>query len=162
MTTDRPVYGFEARTLDGAVRTLDIYRGRVLLVVNVASRCGFTPQYRELQALYGRNHDRGFEVLGFPCNQFGGQEPGTSADIRAFCEREYHVTFPMFERVDVRGPSAHPLFRFLTASAPGVFGSRRIKWNFTKFLIDRVGRVHRRYAPWRRPDALQAAIDTLL
>jgi glutathione peroxidase len=146
-------------TIDGRTVTLDDWRGQVLLIVNVASRCGYTPQYADLERLHRTYRDRGFAVLGFPCNQFGGQEPGTSEEIRRFCTLTYDVTFPMFARVDVNGPHAHPLFRRLKSAHPGLFGSEAIKWNFTKFLVDRSGRVIARYGPRDAPSAIEPAIQ---
>ncbi|MEN9706155.1 MAG: hypothetical protein RLZZ393_2034 [Pseudomonadota bacterium] len=156
------VHDFTARDIDGADRPLADFRGQVLLVVNVASRCGFTPQYAGLQALQRKYRDRGFTVLGFPCNQFGAQEPGDEAEIQAFCRTNYDVDFPLFAKIDVNGDGAHPLFRFLKAERPGVLGTQAIKWNFTKFLVDREGRVVKRYAPKAAPAALDADIVTLL
>ncbi|MDB5695581.1 MAG: glutathione peroxidase [Sphingomonas bacterium] len=152
----------EVRAADGGSVGLDTWRGKVLLIVNTASKCGFTPQYEGLEELHRRYGDRGFEVLGFPCNQFGAQEPGDAAEIATFCSTVYDVTFPMFAKVDVNGPAAHPLFQRLKEDAPGVLGSRGIKWNFTKFLIDRDGKAVRRYAPSVRPDALTSDIEALL
>ncbi len=151
-----------ARRIDGSERDLSEYRGKVLLVVNVASRCGFTPQYAGLQALHDQYADRGFAVLGFPCNQFGAQEPGSEAEIGAFCESRFNVGFPMFAKVEVNGANAHPLFQQLKAAAPGVLGTEAIKWNFTKFLVDREGRVVARYAPKQEPRELGADIEALL
>ena len=142
MTT---LFDFEADLLDGTPMPLDAYRGTVLLIVNVASKCGFTPQYAGLEALYRAHRDAGFAVLGFPCNQFGHQEPGDAQAIRDFCTGEYDVTFPLFAKIDVNGANTHPLYRFLKHAAPGVLGSEAIKWNFTKFLVDREGNVVRRY-----------------
>ncbi len=159
MTT---VYDFTANSLQGQPVQLSDYAGKVLLIVNTASECGFTPQYAGLQQLYDRYRDRGFVVLGFPCNQFGGQEPGSAAEIGAFCQKNYGVTFPMFEKIDVNGDDAHPLYRWLKQSAPGVLGSERIKWNFTKFLIDRTGQVKARYAPTTKAEDLAADIEALL
>ncbi|HVX04666.1 MAG TPA: glutathione peroxidase [Rhodanobacteraceae bacterium] len=159
MTT---VYDFEANLLDGTPQKLDAYRGKVLLVVNVASKCGFTPQYAGLQALYRAYHDEGFEVLGFPCNQFGRQEPGDAGAIRAFCSAKYGVTFPLFAKIDVNGASAHPLYKFLKHAAPGVLGSEAIKWNFTKFLVDRDGNVVRRYASADTPEKIDRDVGALL
>ncbi|GLU31670.1 glutathione peroxidase [Trinickia caryophylli] len=156
------LYGFSARTLGGETVSLDSYRDKVLLIVNTASECGFTPQYAGLQQLYDRYSARGFVVLGFPCNQFGKQEPGDAARISAFCEKNFGVTFPMFEKIDVKGPSAHPLFRFLTGEAPGLLGTEWIKWNFTKFLIDRTGNVIKRYAPATKPEAIEADLQKIL
>ena len=151
------VYDFEAETLDGRRLSLDAFRGQVLLVVNVASRCGYTGQYRDLEALYRKHRDRGFAVLGFPCNQFGWQEPGTAAEIRDFCSLEYDVTFPMFAKVDVNGPHAHPLFEFLKAQQRGWFG-HGIRWNFTKFLVGRDGHVRGRYGSSVAPSTIEPDI----
>ena len=148
--------------LDGTPRRLSDFAGKALLVVNVASRCGFTPQYAGLEALHRRFAPRGFAVLGFPCNQFGRQEPGDAAAIGAFCSTTYDVSFPMFAKLEVNGPAAHPLFRHLKAAAPGLLGSEAIKWNFTKFLVDRSGQVVRRYAPTTKPEDLAADIEALL
>lgn len=156
------LYTFSARSLSGEPTRLDGYRGKVLLIVNTASECGFTPQYAGLQQLQDRFGARGFEVLGFPCNQFGKQEPGDATQIGSFCEKNFGVTFPMFEKVDVKGPDAHPLFRYLTDEARGLLGTRSIKWNFTKFLVDREGKVLRRYAPKTTPQAIAADIAALL
>jgi glutathione peroxidase len=156
------LYDFSATTLQGRPLPLDTYRGRVALVVNTASRCGFTPQYEGLQELHKAFHQRGLEVLVFPCNQFGRQEPGSSADIAGFCTRHYGVSFQMFEKIDVNGAAAHPLYQWLTRAAPGVLGTRAIKWNFTKFLVDRDGRVVRRYGSITRPQKIAPAIEKLL
>jgi glutathione peroxidase len=156
------VYEYEATTLDGKPVRLSDYQGKVLLVVNTASKCGFTPQFEGLEGLYKRFKDRGLTVLGFPCNQFGEQEPGTAMEIGAFCQKNYGVTFPMFEKIDVNGDAAHPLYRWLKHSAPGVLGSERIKWNFTKFLIDRNGQVKARYAPLTKPEQLAQDVEALL
>lgn len=152
----------EVRAADGGMATLDTWRGKVLLVVNTASRCGFTPQYEGLEQLHRDYASRGFEVLAFPCNQFGAQEPGDAAEIASFCSTVYDVTFPVFAKLDVNGPNADPLFERLKAEAPGLLGSRAIKWNFTKFLIDREGRAVKRYAPQTRPDDIRADIEALL
>jgi glutathione peroxidase len=149
------LYEFQATTIDGADVRLEIYRGRTLLVVNVASRCGFTPQYAGLERLYRRWKNRGLVVLGFPCNQFGRQEPGTSEEILRFCAAQFGVTFPLFARIDVNGPGAHPLFRWLKSQRKGILGSARIKWNFTKFLVSRDGRVLARYAPSTTPEEIE-------
>ena len=138
------------------------YRGQVLLIVNTASKCGFTPQYAGLEALHEKLRGRGFSVLGFPCNQFGQQEPGSASEIGAFCTKNYGVSFPMFEKIDVNGANAHPLYRYLTREKTGVFGTPAIKWNFTKFLVDRGGRVVARYAPLTKPEALEAPIAKVL
>jgi len=158
MTT---AYDFEATTIDGGQRTLADYRGKVLLVVNTASKCGFTPQYEGLEELYRTYADRGLVVLGFPCNQFNGQEPGDEDEIASFCSTTYDVTFPMFAKIDVNGDDAHPLYRWLKGEQGGVLGDR-IKWNFTKFLIGRDGDVVKRYAPATKPDKIAADIESLL
>jgi glutathione peroxidase len=162
MQPDGSVYDFSAPLLDGQAISLAEFKGKVLLIVNTASKCGFTPQYAGLEELYRTHREQGFEVLGFPCNQFGAQEPGTEQDIGAFCERNYGVTFPMFAKIDVNGDAAHPLFRFLKQSKPGLFGSQRIKWNFTKFLIDRTGRVVNRFGPSTKPQELSGRVEELL
>lgn len=156
------LHDFTATRLDGTPVSLREYAGRVLLIVNAASKCGFTPQYRELESLYRAYRDRGFTVLGFPCNQFASQEPGSREEIAQFCATNYGVTFPMFDKVEVNGPSAHPLFEWLKERAPGVLGTKRVKWNFTKFLVDRHGKTVRRFAPTTKPEALRAAIERLL
>lgn len=156
------LYTFSARTLGGEAVELDRYRDKVLLIVNTASECGFTPQYEGLQQLYERFAARGFEVLGFPCNQFGKQEPGDAARIGAFCEQKYGVTFPMFDKIEVNGPDAHPLYRYLTSEARGVLGTKSIKWNFTKFLVERDGKVAKRYAPSVKPEAIGSDIESIL
>ncbi len=160
MTT---VYSFTAQPLGGtAPVSLEQYAGKVLLIVNTASECGFTPQYAGLQKLYDQYAPRGLAVLGFPCNQFGKQEPGDATQIGAFCEKNFGVTFPMFEKIDVKGANAHPLYNWLTGEAPGLLGLESIKWNFTKFLVDRSGKVVKRYAPVTKPDAIAADIEKLL
>jgi glutathione peroxidase len=159
MTT---VYDFEANLLDGTPQKLDAYRGKLLLIVNVASKCGFTPQYEGLEALHHANKDKGFEILGFPCNQFGHQEPGDADAIRNFCSTKYGVTFPLFAKIDVNGADAHPLYKFLKHAAPGVLGSEAIKWNFTKFLVDREGKVVRRYASADSPEKVGKDVGDLL
>ena len=156
------LFDISADLLDGTPLSLSHFRGRVLLVVNTASKCGFTPQYETLEQLYEEFHTRGFDVLGFPCNQFGAQEPGTASDIGQFCQRNYGVSFPMFAKIDVNGPGTHPLYQMLKAARPGFLGSQRIKWNFTKFLIDRGGRVVSRHAPNVDPLILRPAIESLL
>jgi glutathione peroxidase len=153
---------FEAESIGGDQVSLGAFVGSVVLVVNTASRCGFTPQYAGLQQLYDRFKDQGFTVLGFPCNQFGAQEPGTAAEIQNFCENQYSVGFPMFAKVEVNGPDAHPLYRWLTNEAPGVLGTKAIKWNFTKFLLDRSGHVRDRFAPQTAPSDIASAIQALL
>jgi glutathione peroxidase len=150
------------RRLDGTEGSLQDYRGQVLLIVNVASRCGFTPQYTGLEALFRKYRERGFQVLGFPCNQFGAQEPGTESEIGSFCSTTYDVTFPLFAKIEVNGANAHPLYHFLKGEKPGVLGTEAIKWNFTKFLVDRHGNVVKRYAPNDKPEALAQAVEALL
>ncbi|WP_137175492.1 glutathione peroxidase [Massilia sp. HP4] len=155
-------YDFNATALDGQPVDLDRYRGKALLIVNTASACGFTPQYQGLEALQRSYADQGLVVLGFPCNQFGRQEQGSEAEIGAFCEKNYGVTFPMFSKIDVNGDDAHPLFRFLKGEAPGVLGTEAIKWNFTKFLVNKDGAVVKRYAPATKPEELKGDIEKLL
>jgi glutathione peroxidase len=157
-----PLYEITADLIDGHPLKLSYFTGRVLLIVNTASQCGFTPQYAALEQLYREFNPRGFEVLAFPSNQFGNQEPGTAADIATFCERNYGVSFPVFAKIDVNGADAHPVFCFLTEARRGFFGTKRIKWNFTKFLIDREGNVVGRYAPSTDPMKLRDMIDLLL
>ena len=156
------LFEIDATLWDGQPIRLDHYRGKVLLVVNVASQCGFTPQYAGLEALYRKYQDRGFVVLGFPCNQFGRQEPGADRDIHEFCTENYNVTFPLFGKVDVNGPGAHPLFSFLKSQKSGLLGTGAIKWNFTKFLIDRAGQVVFRFGPPSTPDAIEPHVVRLL
>jgi glutathione peroxidase len=152
------IYDISAKRLDGNSSDLAEFRGKTLLIVNVASRCGFTPQYAGLEALYRKYRDRGFVVLGFPCNQFGAQEPGSEAEISAFCSSTYDVTFPMFAKVDVNGADAHALYQHLKSAKPGLLGTEAIKWNFTKFLVNRHGQVVERYAPKDTPESLDSAI----
>jgi glutathione peroxidase len=161
-TTATTAWDFDAQTLSGKPAPLSAFRGKVALIVNTASQCGLTPQYRGLQALYDRFKDRGFVVLGFPSNQFGKQEPGTNDEIAQFCELNFGVSFPMFGKIDVNGDDAHPLFKWLKAEKPGALGIEAIKWNFSKFLVDRDGKVVDRYAPTTEPDALAADIERLL
>ena len=142
-------------TIDGEPTTLDQYRGRTLLIVNVASKCGYTPQYSGLESLYRRYRERGLTILGFPCDQFGNQEPGTEADIKEFCSLSYGVSFPMFAKVDVNGPNEHSLYKQLKTAAPGVLGTTAVKWNFTKFLVNRDGRVTARYSPRDTPEDIE-------
>jgi glutathione peroxidase len=156
------LYDVSATTIDGRAQSLSEYRGRTLLIVNVASQCGYTPQYAGLEGLYREFKDRGLVVLGFPCNQFGAQEPENEAGIFAFCSTRYDVTFPMFAKVEVNGPSAHPLFRLLKSARKGVLGTQSIKWNFTKFLVDRQGNVVRRYAPHDTPAGIRADVVGVL
>ena len=156
------VFDYEATDLSGAPRRLAEWRGKVLLIVNVASKCGFTPQYAGLERLHRELGPRGFEVLGFPCDQFGHQEPGDAEEIRSFCDRTYGVTFPLFAKVEVNGEGVHPLYQHLKAAKPGLLGSEAIKWNFTKFLVDRHGAVTGRYAPTATPEELRTAIEAQL
>jgi glutathione peroxidase len=156
------IYDFEVATIDGETQSLDVYRGSVLLIVNVASRCGFTPQYTGLENLYRKYGERGFTVLGFPCDQFRHQEPGNEDEIKAFCQRSYDVTFPLFAKVEVNGRGAHPLYRFLKSARRGLLGTKSIKWNFTKFLIDRDGNVAGRFAPTFRPEKIEKALQRLI
>ncbi len=160
--TDAPIYGIAATTLEGQPVSLADFRGKVLLVVNVASACGFTPQYAGLESLYRRFWDQGFEILAFPCNQFGRQESGTAEDIRAFCSTTYDVSFPLFAKTDVNGPDTHPLYRLLKAEQRGALGTGAIKWNFTKFLVGRDGAVLHRYAPMTPPEKIQQDIAAAL
>ena len=157
-----PLYDLSAEQLSGGTQSLADYAGRVLLIVNTASNCGFTPQYAGLESLYQRDQARGLTILGFPCNQFGAQEPGNAAEIASFCETNYGVSFPLFAKIDVNGEHAHPLFRYLKKAAPGLLGSEAIKWNFTKFLINRDGEVVKRYAPTLAPEAIAKDIEALL
>lgn len=159
MTT---VTEMSVKAANGAATDLSAYAGKVLLIVNTASKCGFTPQYEGLEALHRDLGPRGFEVLGFPCNQFGAQEPGDAEEIANFCSLTYDVTFPLFAKIDVNGSNADPLFEKLKEEAPGLMGSRSIKWNFTKFLVDRAGKTIKRYAPTTKPDEIRADIEALL
>ena len=162
---EETVYGFSAPLLDGRTVSLAEFKDRVLLIVNTASKCGYTPQLAGLEQLYRSFKDRGFTVLGFPSNQFGAQEPGTEAEIGAFCEKNYGVSFPLFAKIDVNGPNAHPLYRFLRKEKPGtfgIFGANAIRWNFTKFLVDRRGKVVGRYGSAKGPKSLAGAIVRLL
>ena len=156
------IYDFTVADIGGKKVKLDRYKGKVMLVVNTATECGFTPQYQGLEKLYERLHGKGLEVLGFPCNQFGEQEPGSDKDIAAFCERNYGVTFPMFGMVDVNGDDAAPLYKWLKKEKPGLLGTEAIKWNFTKFLVGRNGEVVARYAPNDTPESMQSDIERLL
>lgn len=156
------VYDFTVKTIRGEEKSMADYKGKVLLIVNTASKCGFTPQYKELQELYDEYKDKGFEVLAFPCNQFGQQEPGSESEIERFCQLNYSVTFPMFAKVDVNDENAHPLFVYLTEKAPGILGTKAIKWNFTKFLVDKNGNVVSRFAPQTKPSELKQEIEKLL
>ena len=162
-TNETPsIFNFSANRLGGAAQPLNAYEGKVLLIVNTASKCGFTPQYAGLEALHKKFADEGLAVLGFPCNQFGNQEPGDSDEIESFCELNYGVSFDMFDKIDVNGDDADPLFAYLKGQAPGVMGSQRIKWNFTKFLVSRDGQIIKRYAPNTKPEAMEDDIRELL
>jgi glutathione peroxidase len=156
------VYDFSANTIDGDEQSLGVYAGKTLLIVNVASKCGLTPQYEGLEALYERLKDRGLVVLGFPCNQFGHQEPGDEAEIKNFCSLHYKVSFPLFAKIEVNGAGTHPLYRYLKSEARGVLGTEAIKWNFTKFLVDKHGHVVRRFAPTDEPESIERDIAALL
>ena len=155
------IYQFEAELLDGKNKSFADYEGKVLLIVNTASKCGFTPQFAGLEKLYEKYKDQGLEVLGFPCNQFGGQDPGSNDQIGAYCQKNYGVTFPMFSKVDVKGPEAHILFRYLTNNSKGILGNG-IKWNFTKFLIGKDGKVVNRCAPTTKPEDLENEVQAAL
>jgi len=156
------IYDFEARTIDGSALKLDAYKGKTLLVVNVASKCGFTPQYKGLEALYRKYKDKGFAILGFPCDQFGHQEPGDEKEIKDFCSLTYEVSFPMFAKVKVNGDDAHPLYKYLKSEEKGFLGTEFIKWNFTKFLVDASGKVLKRYSPTDTPEAIGRDLEGLL
>ena len=159
MTT---VMDFSAVLANGEPKNLSDYQGKVLLIVNTASKCGFTPQYTGLESLHQTYGERGFSVLAFPCNQFGGQEPGSEEEIQSFCDLNYQTSFPLFSKVEVNGAGSHPLYAHLKGQAPGVLGSQRIKWNFTKFLVNQQGEVVKRYAPSTKPEAIASDIDALL
>ncbi|BBL35866.1 hydroperoxy fatty acid reductase gpx1 [Nitrosomonas stercoris] len=156
------IYDYYVRTIDGQNKLLGDYKGKVLLIVNTASKCGFTPQYQELETLYRQYKEQGLVVLAFPCNQFGHQEPGSEQEIQNFCSSNYDISFPLFAKIEVNGKDAHPLYQYLKSEQPGLLGSKRIKWNFTKFLVDKTGRVVRRYAPIDQPKALVGDIEQLL
>ncbi|MBJ6727162.1 glutathione peroxidase [Geomesophilobacter sediminis] len=156
------IYEIPVQSASGEIKTLAEYRGQVMLIVNTASKCGFTPQYQGLEALYRSYASQGFVVLGFPCNQFGDQEPGDIKEIQSFCSLTYDVTFPLFAKIDVNGPGAAPLYQYLKSAAKGLLGSEGIKWNFTKFLVDRQGTVRARYAPTSTPESLRKDIEAAL
>jgi glutathione peroxidase len=156
------VFAFNVTDINGQNVALESFRGNILLIVNTASRCGFTPQYEGLENLQQKFKAKGFSVLGFPCNQFGQQEPGNSGEIAEFCDLNYHISFPLFEKIEVNGPQSHPLYQFLKTQAPGLLGSQAIKWNFTKFLIGRDGKVIKRYSPFTTPASISAEIEKLL
>ncbi len=160
--TSPSVYDFSATSIEGQPVSLSTYKDKVMLIVNTASQCGFTPQYQGLQSVYNKYENQGFTVLGFPCNQFGQQEPGSANEIQSFCEARFGVTFPLFQKVDVNGGNAHPLFKYLTKAAPGIFGTEGVKWNFTKFLVDRSGQVVKRYPSTTKPEDIEKDIQALL
>jgi glutathione peroxidase len=162
MTDPGKLFDIKVRTIDGEETTLAPYRGKVLLIVNVASQCGLTPQYAALEELYRKYRDRGLVVLGFPCNQFGAQEPACEADIKTFTKERFEVTFPLFEKIEVNGDHAHPLYRYLKGEKAGLLGTEAIKWNFTKFLVDRSGQHVERFAPTTTPTAIEPVIEKLL
>lgn len=157
-----PVYEYDVKMITGEEISLETYRGQVLLIVNTASKCGFTPQYTELQKLYERYKEKGFVILGFPCNQFMAQEPGDDLEISGFCRLNYGVTFPMFSKIKVKGNDIHPLYDYLSNEAPGVLGSKAVKWNFTKFLVDKEGKPVKRYSPQTKPNEMEEDIVRLL
>lgn len=156
------VYEYSGRTLKGEDVSLENFKGKVLLVVNTASKCGFTPQYKGLEAMYEKYKEKGFEILGFPCNQFGKQEPGDSEAISEFCELNFGVSFPLFQKIEVNGPNTHPLYQHLKSEAPGLLGSQAVKWNFTKFLVNQEGRVLKRFAPTDTPEKIEKEVAKLL
>lgn len=156
------IYDFTAKTNMGIPKKMSDYKGKVLLIVNTASKCGFTPQYKELQELYDLYKDKNFEILAFPCNQFGNQEPGDNDEIKSFCSLNYNVTFQLFDKVDVNGDNTHPIYNYLKSEVKGLFSSQDIKWNFTKFLVDKNGNVAKRFAPIKKPLAMKKDIEKLL
>ena len=162
MAEIKNIFNFSCKDINGEEKNLSDYSGKVLLIVNTASKCGFTPQYKGLQDLYRKYFNQGFEILGFPCNQFGSQEPGTDQEIVEFCNINYDVTFPLFSKIEVNGPSAHPLFNFLTSDKPGLLGTKAIKWNFTKFLINRNGEPVKRFSSKTAPEEISLEILDLL
>ncbi len=160
--TSQSIYDFTATSMDGESISLSTYKDKVMLIVNTASQCGFTPQYQGLQELYDKYASQGLVVLGFPCNQFGQQEPGNATEIQSFCETRFGISFPLFQKIEVNGRDAHPLYKYLTKQAPGILGTTAVKWNFTKFLVDRSGNVVERYASLSKPEDLEKAIKALL
>ena len=156
------IYDFEAKDIDGTIKKLSEYKGKALLVVNTASKCGFTPQFDGLEKLYKNYSNKGFQILGFPCNQFGGQEPGDENEIKNFCSLSYNVSFPMFSKIEVNGSNAHPLYKYLKKNSKGILGTEFIKWNFTKFLIGKNGEVLKRYAPTDTPEDIAKDLEELL
>ena len=157
-----PIYSIPLQDSEGNATSLEHFKGKVLLIVNVASKCGYTPQYSGLETLYKKLSARGLVILGFPCNQFGGQEPGTEKEIKEFCELNYGVSFPLFSKIEVNGPGTHPLYQYLKTACPGILGSEAIKWNFTKFLVDKTGNVISRFAPATTPEGLEPEVEKLL
>ncbi len=162
MENNKNFYNYEAKTNSGEQISLDKYKGKVVLVVNVASKCGFTPQYKGLEELYKNNKDQGLVILGFPCNQFGSQEPGNDSEIQQFCSLTYNVSFPIMSKIDVNGSNTAPVYDYLKSSAPGILGTKAIKWNFTKFLVGKDGKVIKRYAPNTEPSEIEADIKKAL
>ena len=162
MSTSQSIYDFKCKNIAGELKEMSDYKGKALLIVNTASNCGFTPQYEGLESLYKEYKGQGFEVLGFPCNQFLGQEPGSEEEIQTFCSTKFQVSFPMFSKVDVNGPEADPMYQFLRNEAKGLMGSSKIKWNFTKFLVDQQGNVVKRFATATKPEAIAKDIKALL
>jgi len=160
--TSQSIYDCTATSIDGESISLSTYKDKVMLIVNTASQCGFTPQYQGLQELYDKYACQGLVVLGFPCNQFGQQEPGNATEIQSFCETRFGISFPLFQKIEVNGRDAHPLYKYLTKQAPGILGTTAVKWNFTKFLVDRSGNVVERYASLSKPEDLEKAIKALL
>ena len=156
------IYEYQVKSNSGELVSLEQYRGKTLLIVNVASQCGFTPQYQGLEAVYQKFKGRGLEILAFPCNQFGNQEPGTDQEIKSFCETRYQVSFPLFGKIEVNGKNADPLYGFLKSEGKGILGSEAIKWNFTKFLVDKTGQVVRRFAPLEKPEKIIPDIEAIL
>lgn len=153
------IYNFSVTDINGQNLSLEDYKGKVLLIVNVASKCGFTPQYKGLEKIYKEYKEKGLEILAFPCNQFGGQEPGSEEEIKSFCDLNYQVSFPLFSKIEVNGANTHPLYDFLKTEAPGLLGSKAIKWNFTKFLVDQEGKVIKRFAPNDKPEVIVSEIE---
>jgi glutathione peroxidase len=158
----KDIYDFSFTSITGKEVQLEKYRDHVILIVNTASKCGFTPQFKGLEELFLKYKDRKFTVIGFPCNQFQNQDPGNNSEIQEFCRINYNITFPLSGKIDVNGPHTHPLFKFLKSKSTGIFGTKRIKWNFTKFLIDRKGRVYRRFSPYIKPSQISSHIDKLI
>ncbi len=160
--SEASIYGFQVRDINNQDISMEKFRGKTLLIVNVASKCGFTSQYKGLEELYKKNASRSLEILAFPCNQFGAQEPGTEAEIQSFCELNFGVTFPIFAKIDVNGANTAPIYRFLKSAAPGILGTDVVKWNFTKFLVDKTGKVIKRYAPTDSPESIGKDLESIL